>query len=264
MQFRPRQSLGQNFLRDPNIVRKIAAAVRAPADAHVVEIGPGMGAITGPLIERFRTFTAVEIDGRAVDHLRDTYSGLDVRHKDILEIDWQKLAEEKGGPIYVVGNLPYNITSQVLFGLIDAGAAIREAVLMMQLEVAQRLVANPRTKEYGILSVQVQLHSAPKLLFQVSPNVFFPRPDVTSAVVRIDLSVRADDLPSVHPAILRRIIRSSFNQRRKTLHNSLSQWTREQQIDLPPRFKKRRAEELTPAEFVELARYLEARVDGDS
>jgi len=264
MQFRPRQSLGQNFLRDPNIVRKIVAAVQAPTDAHVVEIGPGLGAITGPLIDRFSTLTAVEIDDRAVDHLRETYSGLDVRHEDILEIDWQVLAEHKGAPIYVVGNLPYNITSQVLFRLIDAGAVVREAVLMMQLEVAQRLVANPRTKEYGILSVQVQLHSAPKLLFKVSPNVFFPRPDVTSAVVRIDFGVRDIGLSSVHPEFLRRIIRSSFNQRRKTLHNSLSAWTRKQQIDLPPRFKNRRAEELTPAEFVELARYLEGRVLGDS
>ena len=263
MPFRPRQSLGQNFLRDPNTARKIVDAVRAAAGEHVVEIGPGTGAITGLLLERFRTFTAVEIDERAVEHLMEKHVGLDVRHDDILDVDWRQLAKEKGGPIYVVGNLPYNITSEVLFRLIDAGAVIREAVLMMQLEVAQRLVAHTRTKEYGILSVQVQLHSEPDLLFKVSQNVFYPRPEVTSAVVRLNFLKRAEDLMTVHPLFLRRVIRSSFNQRRKMLHNSLSRWTREQRIELPQTFKNRRAEELSPAEFVELARYLEARVEGE-
>lgn len=256
MQLRPKQSLGQNFLRDQNIVRKIVDAVRAPDDAHVIEIGPGTGALTGRLLERFERFTAVEIDERAVVLLRREYAQLDVRHQDILEVDWGALANEKGGPIYVVGNLPYNITSQVLFGLMEADDGVREAVVMMQYEVAQRLVAEPRTKEYGILSVQVQLYSRPELLFKVSPNVFYPRPDVTSAVVRLDFSGRSDALDTVDREFLTHVIRSAFNQRRKTLRNSLSNWTRAENIPLPDAFKKRRAEELEPAEFVELARYL--------
>lgn len=258
--FRPKQSLGQNFLRDPNIVRKIVGAVRAPEHAHVVEIGPGIGALTGSLMERFPTFTAIEIDDRAVALLRDEHPDLDVRHQDILDVDWRVLAVEKGMPVWVVGNLPYNITSQVIFGMIDAGDAVREAVVMMQLEVAQRLVAEPRTKEYGILSVQVQLHSEPELLFKVSPNVFFPRPDVTSAVVRLDFDKRSEAVGTVGHEFLRSVIRAAFNQRRKTLRNSLSEWTRGQDISLPEVFEKRRAEELEPTEFVELARYLEARV----
>lgn len=259
MQIRPKQSLGQNFLHDRNIARKIVDAVHAPESAHVVEIGPGTGALTGLLRERFGTLTSVEIDDRAVAVLRTEFEGLDVRHQDILEISWRDLAEEKGGPIYVVGNLPYNITSQVIIGLIDAGDVVREAVLMMQYEVAQRLVADPRTKEYGIMSVQVQLHAHPEMLFKVSPNVFFPRPDVMSAVVRLDFEKRSNEIASVGHDFLRTVIRAAFNQRRKTLHNSLSAWTRAKDIPLPDAFSKRRAEELAPAEFIELARYLETK-----
>lgn len=256
MQLRPKQSLGQNFLQDPNIVRKIASAVRAPVHAHLVEIGPGTGALTQVLLERNPIFTAVEIDARAVRYLRKMHPSLDVRHGDVLKLDWNRLADEKGSPIYVVGNLPYNLTSQVLFSLIDAGTAVKEAVLMMQHEVAQRLVAHPRTKAYGILSVQIQLYSNPALLFKVSPKVFYPRPDVMSAVVRLDLRKRCEALSTVDPHLLREVIRAAFNQRRKTLYNSLSRWTRDRKIALPAGFEKRRAEELTPAEFVEVARYL--------
>ncbi len=260
MSIRPKQSLGQNFLHDPNIARKIVDAVRAPGEGHVVEIGPGQGALTGLLLERYPTFTAFEIDERAVAHLRREVPALDVRERDILEVSWEALAEEKGGPIFVVGNLPYNITSQILFGLIDARAVVREAVVMMQLEVAERLVAEPRTKAYGILSVQLQTFTEPELLFKVSPNVFFPRPDVTSALVRLRLKGDDGHLEGVDPAFLREVIRTAFNQRRKTLRNSLSRWTRSMGIELEGDLEKRRAEELTAAEFVALARYLEARL----
>lgn len=242
-------------------MRKIISSMRPPGRSHVVEIGPGTGALTAELIEHHDKLTALEIDSRAVRLLRRTHPTLDVRHLDVLDVNWQSLADEKGGPIYVVANLPYNITSQVLIGLIDAGEALSEAVLMMQLEVAQRLVARPRTKEYGILSVQVQLHCEPKLLFKVSPNVFFPRPDVYSAVVRLDFTRRYANLDAADPDVLRDVIRSAFNQRRKTLHNSLGKWTRDRHIELPGHFRNRRAEELTPAEFVELAHYLGSRVN---
>ncbi len=258
---RPKKSLGQNFLTDPNTVRKIVGMVRAPAGGAVVEIGPGTGALTGDLLARFPGLTALEVDGRAVGYLREHFPALDVRHVDALEVDWAALAAEKGGSLYVIGNLPYYATSPILFALLDAGPAVREAVLMMQLEVARRLVAVPRTKDYGILSVQVRLHARPELLFQVSRNVFFPRPDVTSAVVRLaftaDAPVRG---ASVDPAWLRKVVRTAFNQRRKTLRNSLSQWTRAHSLTLPHGWDRKRAEELTPDEFVELASYLQERV----
>ncbi len=252
----PKKSLGQHFLSDPNTARKIVEAVRAPADGHVVEIGPGTGALTGLLLERFETVTALEIDVRAVAYLRAQHPALDVRQADVLATDWAALADEKGGPLYVVGNLPYNITSPILFSLFEGRRCLHEAVLMMQLEVARRLVAAPRTKDYGILSVQTQLHARPELLFRVSRHVFRPKPEVTSAVIR--LAFEAPPLPpEIDPDLLRAVVRAAFNQRRKTLRNSLGAWTRTRRIALPHGWDRRRAEELAPGEFVELARYLQ-------
>ena len=256
----PKKSLGQNFLNDPNTVRKIVGSLEAPADAHVVEIGPGTGALTGELLDRFASFTALEIDERAVAYLKQEYPSLDVRQMDVLEVDWAALAAEKGGPLHVIGNLPYYITSPILFGLLDNRQHISEAVVMMQLEVAQRLVAEPRTKDYGILSVQVQLHAQPDLLFRVSRNVFYPKPDVTSAVIRLAFDKVPPLPPEIDPELLRQVIRTAFNQRRKTLRNSLSRWTRAQNIELPHHWDRRRAEELTPPAFLELAHYIQERI----
>ncbi len=253
----PKKSLGQNFLRDPNTIRKIADAVQAPPGAPVVEIGPGMGAMTAELLRRHPHLVALEVDERAVAHLNKTLPGLDVRHRDVLDADWAALAAELGGPLYVAGNLPYYITSPILFSLVDARTHVREAVVMMQLEVAERLVALPRTKAYGILSVVFQRYADIKLLFRVPPTVFFPRPDVTSAVVRLAFRPDAPP-PSAEEDFFRQVVRAAFNQRRKTLHNSLSQWTRAGGIVLPEDWAKRRAEELTPETFWALTEYLAA------
>jgi 16S rRNA (adenine1518-N6/adenine1519-N6)-dimethyltransferase len=252
----PKKSLGQHFLRDPNTIRKIADALGAPADAPVVEIGPGTGAMTEVLAARYPGLTAVEVDERAVEHLRETLPSLDVRHQDVLEVDWPALAEEKGGPLWVIGNLPYYITSPILFSLLEARGAIRRAIVMMQKEVAERLVATPRTKAYGILSVQTQLWSRPRLLFDVGRNVFFPKPDVTSAVVALDFDAPA---PDIDPEALRRVVRAAFNQRRKTLRNSLKAVAQQSGREVPEDVAGRRAEELTPEDFVVLTRSLSAR-----
>ena len=267
---KPKQSLGQNFLRDPNTVRKIVAALEAPAGVPVVEIGAGTGALTEVLLESHPSLTAIEVDGRAVALLEKRFPALDVRYQDVLEVDWAALAAERGGPLHVIGNLPYYITSPILFSLLDAQASlaaepgqadvrqavVREAVVMMQLEVAERLVAAPRTKAYGILSVLFQLYATPELLFRLSPNVFFPKPSVTSAVVRLMFHPAGLLPPGDEGERLRAIVRAAFNQRRKTLRNSLHRWTRESGLSLPKGWERRRAEELTPAEFVELTRHL--------
>ncbi|MDX1740339.1 MAG: rRNA adenine N-6-methyltransferase family protein, partial [Rhodothermales bacterium] len=146
---RPRRSLGQNFLIDPNIARKIVASLRAPLGARVVEIGAGTGALTGILFSRYPDMLAVEVDERAIDHLRSEHSGLDIRHLDVLALNWGRLAESGTGPLFVIGNLLYHITSPILFDLLENAPVLGEAVLMMQLEVAQRLVAEPRTRSYG-------------------------------------------------------------------------------------------------------------------
>jgi 16S rRNA (adenine1518-N6/adenine1519-N6)-dimethyltransferase len=224
----------------------------------VVEIGPGTGALTEYLVDRYEDFTAVEIDHRAVAELRQRYRRIRVLEMDILDFDYGMLssADDDGPvPIWVIGNLPYNITSQILFGLFEA-PAIRQAVLTMQKEVAERLVAQPRTKAYGILSVVTQLLARPSICFHISPNVFRPKPEVWSSTVRLDWPP-AEPLPDdVSPAWLKKVVRTAFNQRRKTLRNSLRILTDAAQIDLPDRWTSRRAEELEPHEYVELARIL--------
>lgn len=222
----------------------------------MVEIGPGVGALTGVLLERYPNLIALEVDERAVTLLREQFPSLDVRHQDVLEVDWAALAAERGGRLHVIGNLPYYITSPILFALLEARPDVREAVVMMQLEVAERLVAVPRTKAYGILSVLFQLYATPELLFRVSRNVFFPKPDVTSAVVRLAFDAEAPPVSGDEAERLRAVVRAAFNQRRKTLRNSLRRWTRDQGLALPPGWDRRRAEELAPGEFIELTRYL--------
>jgi len=253
--FRPRKRLGQHFLVDPNTVRKIVAEVDAEEGATVVEIGPGRGALTAELFCRYPDMIAVEVDPRSVEFLKGKFSGIDVREMDVLSVDWRELMAGRGGPLVVVGNLPYNITSQILFGLLEAGCA-SSAVLTMQKEVAERLVAVPRTKEYGILSVIVQLMTVPSIRFHLSPNVFYPKPEVWSSTVRLDWSAeRAAPVPS-DPAFLRQLVRTAFNQRRKMLRNSLSLLGAERGFHLPDRVATKRAEELSPLEFLQLAEEL--------
>lgn len=260
--FKPKQSLGQNFLHDPNMVRKIVDALQAPPEAHVVEVGAGTGALTEMLAERYDTFTAIEIDERAVEVLRRKLPELDVREQDVLELDWAALAGEKRGPLYVISNMPYYLTSQLLFALVEARDYVAEAVLTMQKAVAERLVAEPRTKAYGILSVITQLYAAPELLFTVSPHVFYPQPDVASAVVRLCFDRPLEETASVDYDWIRAVVRAAFNQRRKMLRNSLHMWTKDRGIPLPNDWGRRRAEALTPEDFVELARYLGTAMDG--
>ncbi len=250
----PKKSLGQNWLRDPNTIRKIAASLDAQPGDAVVEIGPGTGAMSRELLTIYPQMVALEVDQRAVAHLNEELPGLDVRHQDVLEADWRALSRELGGPLHVIGNLPYYITSPILFGLVDARDVVAEIVVMMQLEVAQRIVAQPRTKAYGILSVVFQRYCDVKLLFKVSPHVFFPQPDVTSAVVRFRFRTDAPP-PSPGEDLFRQVVRGAFGQRRKTLRNSLRA-AFPSLDELPEEWAKRRAEELTPDEFARLSHYL--------
>ena len=246
----PKKRLGQHFLADPNTARRIVGALRASKDAHVVEIGPGAGALTGLLYESYPCFEAIEIDASAVAHLLNSYPGLNVRHEDVLGIDWKSMGKS---PLYVIGNLPYNISSPILFGLLAAHEVIAEAVLMVQREVADRIIAQPRTKAYGIPSVLAQLYARPSILFKVSRNVFDPRPSVESSVIRLDFE--GVNVPDVDPGLLHAVVRAGFSMRRKVLRNSLRQWAK----DIPDRWKRCRAEELSSADYVMLARYFQDR-----
>jgi len=258
--FSPKQSLGQNFLHDPNMAEKIVDTLQAPPSAHVVEVGAGTGVLTALLAERYDCLTAIEIDERAVEVLRKEQPDVDVREADVLETNWPALAAEHDGPLYVISNMPYYLTSELLFGLLENRGHVAEAVLTMQEAVAERLVAEPKTKAYGILSVLLQLFSDPTLCYSVPPQVFSPQPDVSSAVVR--LTFGDEDAPDgLTLDDVRPYVRAAFNQRRKMLRNSLSAWVKEQDVELPHDWGRKRAEALAPADFVELARFLTARTE---
>lgn len=258
--FSPKQSLGQNFLHDPNMAEKIVGTLQAPPEAHVVEVGAGTGTLTELLAERYDRLTALEIDERAVEVLQDRHPDVDVREKDVLETNWPALAGEQEGPLHVISNMPYYLTSELLFALLENRNHVAEAVLTMQKAVAERLVAEPKTKAYGVLSVLLQLFSTPRLCYSVPPQVFKPQPDVSSAVVRI--TFRDADAPdALSLDDVRPFVRAAFNQRRKMLRNSLSAWVKEQDVDLPHGWNRKRAEALTPEDFAELARYLTARTE---
>jgi 16S rRNA (adenine1518-N6/adenine1519-N6)-dimethyltransferase len=259
--FRPKQSLGQNFLQDPNMADKIARTLTVSADAPVVEVGAGTGALTEALLDRYERLVAIEIDERAVAVLHDAYPDLDVRQEDVRDTDWAALADAMGGPLAVISNTPYYLTTEILFALVAARAHVTEAVLTMQHAVAKRLVAEPRTKAYGVLSVITQLYGAPELCFKVPPQVFSPQPDVSSAVVRLQFGPPSEALAGVDDDWLRTVVRTAFNQRRKMLRNSLSTWAKEQDVTLPNDWGRRRAEALRPEDFVTLARYLDAHAD---
>lgn len=214
---KPKKSLGQHFLTDPNIIEKIADAVPAQPGHRVIEIGPGTGALTRALLQRYDDVQAVELDQRAIEVLREEFPGLPVHHQNVLEVDWQELSIGKE-QTHVVGNLPYYITSQILFALLEAREHLSDALLMMQKEVAERLTAEIRTKDYGILSVQTQLMSSPQILFPVSRHCFKPPPSVESAIVQLTFDRGPLACSDAH---LKRVVRTAFNQRRKKLSNAL-------------------------------------------
>lgn len=214
---KPKKSLGQHFLHDKNILAKIVDVISANSNDRVVEIGAGTGALTEMLISTYSDVQVFEIDERAVTVLEKKFPGLHIHQQDVLEAKWEALKPTDGN-LFVVGNLPYYITSPILFSLLEERAFLEEAILMMQKEVAQRLVANTGTKDYGILSVQTQLMCTPKILFDVSPNSFTPPPGVQSSVIRLTFdkdSLRCTD------ENFKRVVRTAFNQRRKKLSNSL-------------------------------------------
>jgi len=252
--FRPKQSLGQNFLSDQNYVVKICDSLVDESDkgSRVVEVGPGPGALSRVLHTRYPSMTAIELDQRAVAFLAEKIPGLEVIHQDVLEVDWSQMAEKKGGAISVIANLPYYIVSQVLFSFADAHKSIRQAVVTMQLEVAERITAKPSTKQYGIPSVVFQLYAQPKLNFKIPPSVFFPKPNVDSALVTLDFTKPHPQLARVNGDHLRKVVTTAFRQRRKMMRASLRDMLVTEKLVLPEKWSTMRPEQLQPVEFVQL------------
>lgn len=221
-----RKKFGQNFLIDERVLEKIIRAAEITKEDFVLEIGPGIGTMTQYLAEAAGEVTAVEIDRSLIPILEDTLSGytnVNVINEDILKVDVKKLAEEKneGRPMKVVANLPYYITTPIIMGLFEKGAPIQSVTVMVQKEVADRMQVGPGTKDYGALSLAVQYYAEPYLVANVPPNCFMPRPKVGSAVIRLT-RYEKPPVEVKDPGFMFRLIRASFNQRRKTLQNGLN------------------------------------------
>ena len=224
--FNFQKKFGQNFLIDTHVLDKIIDAAGITEEDFVLEIGPGIGTMTQYLCENAREVVAVEIDKNLIPILEDTlsdYRNVTVINQDILKLDIPALAKEKndGKPIKVVANLPYYITTPIIMGLFESHVPVKSITVMVQKEVAMRMQAGPGTKDYGALSLAVQFYAEPYIVANVPPNCFMPRPNVGSAVIRLTLH---ENPPTTvkDESLMFRIIRASFNQRRKTLLNGLN------------------------------------------
>lgn len=264
-EFAFQKKFGQNFLIDQGIVEKIVREAGVTKDDFVLEIGPGIGTMTQILCENAREVAAVEIDRKLIPILNDTlseYDNVTIINDDILKVDINKLAEEKNGgrPIKVVANLPYYITTPIIMGLFESHVPLDSITIMVQKEVADRMQTGPGSKDYGALSLAVQFYAKPEIVVNVPPECFMPRPNVGSAVIRLKMhETRPVDVKD--EKLMFRIIRASFNQRRKTLANGLNNspeigYTKEQiaaAIEELGRGASIRGEALTLEEFARLS-----------
>ena len=263
---RPKKQLGQHFLTDLSVARRIADTVDACPDIPILEVGPGMGVLTQFLIPKERTLKVVEIDDESVSWLRHNHPSLE---ENIIADDFLKMHLENtfdGSPFVLTGNYPYNISSQIFFKKLDYRHLIPCCTGMIQKEVAERLAAKPGNKSYGILSVLVQLWYDVEYLFTVEPGVFNPPPKVKSAVVRMTRNNTED--PGCDPRLLRRLVKTVFNQRRKMMRGSIKPLlaalnaergcTHEHTEFLALPLLTRRPEQLSVQEFIELTNTVEA------
>lgn len=250
---RPKKYLGQHFLTDTNIARKIVDSLKLDQTAQVLEIGPGMGVLTQFLVsKKFFDLSVVEVDTESVNYLKQHYPMLEnkILEEDVLNLDLSGIYNDD---IAVIGNFPYNISSPILFHLLNHRLVVKEVVAMLQREVAVRLAASPGNKDYGILSVLLQAHYQIEYLFTVNENVFRPPPKVKSGVVRLT-RLPANSLDCSY-ALFRKVVKTAFNQRRKTLRNSLKplavKWP---ETELP--ILKKRPEQLSIDDFVSLTKLI--------
>ena len=252
----PRKRFGQHFLHDAGILRRIVELVSPQPGERLIEIGPGEGALTLPLLRVARKLTAIELDRDLIEPLRAKAQGIgeiEVISADVLTVDFTALAH--GGMLRLVGNLPYNISTPILFHCLEHAAAITDMHFMLQKEVVDRMAAAPGSKTYGRLSVMLQLRCTVEPLLHVPPGAFRPPPKVDSAVVRL-APLPPAALPQVDARVLERVVRAAFGQRRKTLSNALSELATADDFAATGVDPRARAEQLEPAAFVALAQQL--------
>lgn len=251
---RPRKRFGQHFLHDAGVLNRIVAAVAPRANQALIEIGPGEGALTFPLLEAGADLTVIELDRDLAARLRGLEQPrLTVIEADVLDVDFRVLALAQPMPLRLVGNLPYNVSSPILFHVLDAAENIDDMHFMLQKEVVERMAAAAGSKDYGRLSVMLQARCIVEPLFEVGPEAFRPPPKVDSAVVRLRPKP-AGDIGIDDPGRFAAIVKAAFGQRRKTLRNALSGLLDADAIAAAGIDPGRRAEQLTVSDFIRLAR----------
>lgn len=248
---KPLKSLGQNFLINKEIVSKIIDLLEIKDDDVILEIGPGTGALTKKLLESGSKIFAVEKDERAFDFLKENFPELKIFNEDILRFDFEKINSDK---IKIIGNLPYYITSQILFKIFEISQKVNMAVFTVQKEVADRIVSEPNNKDYGILSLATGLYSESKLNFKIPPSAFYPAPKVNSGVITLKFY---DEAKYSEPEKLLKLIKAGFSQRRKKLSNSIKNYVNSRNLSLPndeifSDLLNKRAENLSLNDFIYL------------
>ncbi len=254
---RARRRYSQNFLRDPGTIARIVDAIDPQSTDHIVEVGPGGGALTGPLLARCQHLTAVEIDRDLAGMLHQRFGTgqLALLCTDALKIDWADLARKSGGRLRIVGNLPYHISTPLLFGWLPIAADVLDQHLMLQKEVVDRIVARPGGRDYGRLSVMLQFRYRVERLFNVAPGAFVPAPKVQSSVIRLVPRAPAE-LPLADIGAFSRVVTAAFGQRRKMLRNALASVLSEAAVRHAGVDPAARAETLDIAAFARLAMQL--------
>lgn len=256
---RSRKRFAQNFLNDPNVIEQIVAAINPVHTDHILEIGPGRGALTGRLLRSGCHLELVEIDRDLVELLEGKYPEVTIYSDDILKFDFSRLTSLSPSfspsPIRVVGNLPYNISTPLLFRLYQQGELFEDLIFMLQLEVVNRIIAEPSNKNYGRLSIMSQYYCDVEKLFNVPSSAFTPSPKVESALVRLtprrDPSIKVNNIE-----LLEQILIAAFSKRRKTVRNALGSYLSEEDLERLNIDASLRPENLTPNDYVRCANYL--------
>lgn len=245
----PRKRFGQNFLHDQNIINKIVSAIAPQPQDSMIEIGPGRGALTFPILDQVEQLDVIEIDRDLIQWWQEKQiDSLTIHAVDALEVDLCSLKREK--KLRIVGNLPYNISTPLLFHLFKYLDCVKDMHFMLQKEVVERMVAGPGSKTYGRLSVMTQFYCQAHLLFSVSRHAFTPPPKVESAIVQL---VPNEDNKNTDAAMLAQVVRQAFSQRRKTIRNGLKNWFTTEQLENLDINPSARAETLDLASYLRLA-----------
>lgn len=256
----PLKRYGQNYLVDKNIILKIINEFYPQTNDKVIEIGPGTGALTSILIDKVNSLTAVEIDKRVIENLTKEIPKLNIINKDFLKTDLKEIIDENK-KVRVIGNIPYNITSPILFKLIEKRELISDAMFMVQYEVAKRITAKQGRKDYGILGVLLNYFAETRLCFKISPNVFYPKPKVFSAIIHI--AFKEKEYNGIDDKHFIQVVKAAFGNRRKTLKNSLSNSIFSGvDFEVLSHLVTKRAEELSIQDFVLLANLIKEQQYG--